>query len=68
MRKSDINLFLFALQVEVMNERPSNVAFRNALSGSLKIPGVSPEELQGSAAPVWWDKEADKEKSSNWRK
>eukprot|EP00607_Mallomonas_marina_P005010 CAMPEP_0182425800 /NCGR_PEP_ID=MMETSP1167-20130531/12285_1 /TAXON_ID=2988 /ORGANISM="Mallomonas Sp, Strain CCMP3275" /LENGTH=307 /DNA_ID=CAMNT_0024606795 /DNA_START=224 /DNA_END=1147 /DNA_ORIENTATION=+ len=52
---------------ETMDERPTNKAFRDALTMSLKVPGVPPEELKTQGNLVWWEKDIDKEKSSNWR-
>jgi hypothetical protein len=54
--------------VKTMEERPTNMGFRNALTEALKIPGVPPAELTAPGNLVWWEKEVDKEASSNWRK
>ncbi len=51
-----------------LNERPTNMAFRKSLTDSLIVPGVTAEELKGNEGNlVWWEKEEDKEGSSNWR-
>lgn len=49
------------------NERPSNKEFRDALTESLIIPGVSKSELQTTGNLVWWEKETEKEASPAWR-
>jgi hypothetical protein len=49
------------------NERPSNKEFRDALTESLIIPGVSKSELQTTGNLVWWEKETEKESSPAWR-
>jgi len=49
-------------------DRPSNKEFRDALTESLIIPGVTPEELKTQGNLVWWEKETNKEESDNWRK
>ena len=44
------------------------MAFRKSLTDSLIVPGVTAEELKGNEGNlVWWEKEEDKEGSSNWR-
>ena len=46
----------------LLNERPTNMAFRKALTESLIVPGVTSEELKGNEGNlVWWEKEEDKE-------
>lgn len=51
-----------------LNERPTNMGFRKSLTDSLIVPGVTAEELKGNEGNlVWWEKEEDKEESSNWR-
>lgn len=51
-----------------LNERPTNMVFRKSLTDSLIVPGVTAEELKGNEGNlVWWEKEEDKEESSNWR-
>lgn len=48
--------------------RPTNLDFRNQLSGSLLIKGISQDELLVTNGQlVWWEKELDKEASPNWR-
>jgi len=51
---------------KVVLERPTNMAFRDALTNSLKIPGVSADELKAAGNLVWWEKEYDKDISKNW--
>ena len=53
--------------VKTCNERPSNKEFRDALTESLIIPGVSKSELQTTGNLVWWEKETEKEISPAWR-
>jgi len=48
-------------------DRPTNLDFRNNLSGSLKINGVPKEELLTGGNLVWWEKDWEKDESSNWR-
>mmetsp|Transcript_17374 Transcript_17374/g.29141 ORF Transcript_17374/g.29141 Transcript_17374/m.29141 type:complete len:360 (+) Transcript_17374:54-1133(+) len=48
-------------------ERPTNKEFRDNLTSALKIPGVPPEELMTTGNLVWWEKEVDREESTNWR-
>ena len=49
-------------------DRPTNLDFRNNLSGSLIIQNVPREELVVSNGNlVWWEKELDKEASADWR-
>jgi hypothetical protein len=49
-------------------DRPTNLDFRNNLSGSLIIQGVPKDELVVSNGNlVWWEKETDKEASPDWR-
>jgi hypothetical protein len=54
--------------VEKTDDRPTNLAFREYLSNGLRIPGVSPDDLRQKGNLIWWEKETDKEESSNWRK
>lgn len=49
------------------DERPTNKDFRDALTSSLRVPGVPPEELQTQGNLVWWEKDVNKDLSSNWR-
>jgi hypothetical protein len=53
--------------VKYTADRPTNMAFREALTDALKIPGVPKEELKAPGNLVWWEKEYDKEESSAWR-
>ena len=54
--------------VKFVEEKPTNMAFRKALTEALVVPGVSKEELVGNAGNlVWWEKEVDKEESDAWR-
>jgi len=48
-------------------ERPTNKAFRDALTSSLIVPGVPKEELQTKGELVWWEKEVEKETFKDWR-
>jgi hypothetical protein len=48
-------------------DRPTNLDFRNNLSGSLKIQGVPKEELITGGNLVWWEKDQEKDASPNWR-
>eukprot|EP01041_Mallomonas_annulata_P003916 gene3916-7810_t len=52
---------------KTVKERPTNKDFRDALTSSLRVPGVPPEELQTQGNLVWWEKETDKELFSAWR-
>jgi len=49
------------------DERPTNKGFRDALTSTLRVPGVPPEELQTEGNLVWWEKDINKEMSPNWR-
>lgn len=51
---------------KLVQQRPTNMDFRDALTSSLKVPGVPPEELKASGNLVWWEKEYDKDISNNW--
>ena len=42
---------------QTMEERPTNKAFRDALTASLIVPGVPKEELETKGELVWWEKE-----------
>ena len=48
-------------------ERPTNMDFKDSLTAALQIKGVSQDELKTGGNLVWWEKELDKEQSSNWR-
>ena len=48
-------------------DRPTNSYFRQALSDGLLISGVTKDDLKQASSLIWWEKEMDKESSSNWR-
>ena len=48
-------------------QRPTNMDFKDSLTEALQIKGVSRDELKTAGNLVWWEKELDKEQSSNWR-
>ena len=53
---------------ETTEERPTNMGFRDALTFALRIPNVPQSELKSQGNLVWWEKDIDKETSSNWRR
>lgn len=50
-----------------LSERPTNKAFRDALTDSLVVPGVPKNELQTNGNLVWWEKDMEKEAADSWR-
>ena len=53
--------------VKYDENRPTNLAFKEHLTDSLQISGVPKEELKTNGNLVWWEKDINKEMSSNWR-
>lgn len=53
--------------VKAVEERPTNMGFRNYLTDALRLPGVPQEELKSPGNLVWWEKDLEKETSSQWR-
>ncbi len=53
--------------MKTLTTRPTNVGFREAITDSLIIPGVSKEDLKSNNNNlVWWEKETDKSASQLW--
>jgi hypothetical protein len=53
--------------VDLSPDRPTNEKFRDNLTGALRIEGVPNSELKVKGNLVWWEKDVEKEASSNWR-
>ena len=53
--------------VKAVEERPTNMSFRNYLTDALRLPGVPQDELKSPGNLVWWEKDLEKETSSQWR-
>jgi len=54
--------------VKYMDDRPTNMDFRDALTDGLNVPNVPREELRSKGNLVWWEKELEKESEDTWRK
>jgi hypothetical protein len=55
------------VKVETVKERPTNAAFRSALTNGLQVEGILNEELQTKQNLVWWEKTVDQEQADSWR-
>lgn len=53
--------------VKAVDDRPTNMGFRNYLTDALRLPGVPQDELKSPGNLVWWEKDLEKETSSQWR-
>lgn len=53
--------------VKTTPDRPTNMAFREALTEGLIVPNVPREELKTAGNLVWWEKDLEKEPQSTWR-
>ena len=53
--------------VKTFDEKPTNIGFRTALTDALKVPGVPAADLKAVGNLVWWEKDLEKEISSNSR-
>ena len=53
--------------VKAVDDRPTNMGFRNYLTDALRLPGVPLDELKSPGNLVWWEKDLEKETSSQWR-
>jgi hypothetical protein len=51
-----------------MDMKPTSQEFRDSLIAALDMPGFPKEELKTRAGDLWWEKDLDKEKYSDWRK